>query len=305
MSNILVTGSINTDMVVRTQHIPRPGETILGNYFFITGGGKGANQAVAAARLGGTVQMIAKVGNDVFGDQALENLKKEGIDVSHVQKDGQQPSGVALIAVADSGENSIIVAPGANSALLKAEIDKAETAIANCDYVLLQLEIPLDIVERTVLLARKHKKKIILNPAPASFLNDEMLSLVDIIIPNQTETTFFTGIEVNNAEDAAWAVTWFHEKGIPTVIVTMADKGCFVSGISFKGLVPGHAVDTVVDTVAAGDTFCGALAVALSEGMHLENAARFANIAAALAVTKHGAQASIPKRKEVDKIFNA
>lgn len=305
MSKILITGSINTDMVVRTQHIPRPGETILGNYFFITGGGKGANQAVAAARLGGTVQMIAKVGTDVFGEQALENLAKENINVSHIAKDPFLPSGVALIAVADSGENSIIVASGANSALQSDEINKAESVIADCDYVLLQLEIPLNVVQRTVELAKKYQKKVILNPAPASFLNDEMLCNVDIIIPNQTETEFFTGIEVKNADDAAWAVTWFHEKGIPTVIITMADRGCFISDHAFKGMVAAHYVETIVDTVAAGDTFCGALAVALSEGMHIDVAARFANIAAALAVTKHGAQASIPVRKEVDEIFNA
>lgn len=303
MHKIVVVGSINTDMVVRTSHIPAPGETILGNSFFITGGGKGANQAVAVAKLCGHACMIGKVGNDVFGRQAIFNLQHENVDTNFIYSTDEQPSGVALIAVAGNGENSIIVAPGANATLYKEDILKAEEIIAQCDYVLLQLEIPVETVLATIGLAKKYNRKVILNPAPAAQLDDALLQQIDIIIPNQSETLLMTGIEVTNAEDASWAGTWFHEKGIATVIITLAERGCFISDKSFKGIVQAHKVETVVDTVAAGDTFCGALAVALSEGMYIKDAARFANIAAALSVTKNGAQASIPSRREVDAIF--
>lgn len=303
MHKIVVAGSINTDMVVRTAHIPAPGETILGTSFFITGGGKGANQAVAVAKLCGHAYMIGKVGNDVFGKQAILNLQYENVDTSFIYSTDEQPSGVALIAVAGSGENSIIVAPGANSALNKDDILKAEDVIAQCDYVLLQLEIPIETVFAAIEVAKKYNRKIILNPAPAAHLDDVLLQQVDIIIPNQSEALLMTGIEVSDIENASWTATWFHEKGIATVIITLAEQGCFISDKSFKGTVQGNKVENVVDTVAAGDTFCGALAVALSEGMHLKDAARFANIAAALSVTKNGAQASIPSREETDTIF--
>lgn len=303
MHKIVVVGSINTDMVVRTAHIPAPGETILGSSFFITGGGKGANQAVAVAKLCGHAYMIGKVGNDVFGKQAILNLQYENVDTNFVYSTDDHPSGVALIAVASSGENSIIVAPGANGALNKDDILKAEEIIAQCDCVLLQLEIPIETVLATIEVSKKYNRKVILNPAPAAQLDDTLLQQVDIIIPNQSETLLMTGIDVSNIEDATWAATWFHEKGIATVIITLAEQGCFISDKSFKGIVQGHTVEKVVDTVAAGDTFCGALAAALSEEMHLKDAARFANIAAALSVTKNGAHASIPSREETDAIF--
>jgi ribokinase len=303
ISKIVIVGSINTDMVVRTSHIPAPGETILGSSFFITGGGKGANQAVAVAKLGGHAYMVGKVGNDVFGEQAILNLQYANVDTNFVYTNMQQPSGVALIAVADNGENSIIVAPGANSTLNAKDIIQAEQAIAQCDYIMLQLEIPVDTVAATIELANKHHKKIILNPAPAALLDDNILEHVDIIIPNQSETLLMTGIKVNNSEDAGKAAEWFHQKRIATVIITLAEQGCYVSDTSFKGAVQAYKVDKVVDTVAAGDTFCGALAVALSEGVSLPQAARFANTAAALSVIKEGAQASIPLRAETDAIF--
>jgi ribokinase len=303
MNKIVVIGSINTDMVVQSAHIPAPGETILGSSFFITGGGKGANQAVAVAKLGGYAYMVGKVGSDVFGEQAILNLQHENVDTNFVHADPDHPSGVALIAVADNGENSIIVAPGANSALTEEDVMQAEQAIIQCDCIMFQLEIPLNTVAAAINLAKKHNKKVILNPAPAAMLNDKILQQVDIIIPNQSETFFMTAIEVNTVEDAEKAVVWFHDKGIETVIITLAEQGCYVSDTYFKGLVKGYKIDKVVDTVAAGDTFCGALAVALSEGRAIVDAARFANIAAALSVTKKGAQASIPLRTETDSIF--
>jgi ribokinase len=303
MNKIVVIGSINTDMVVHTAHIPAPGETILGSSFFITGGGKGANQAVAISKLGAHAYMVGKVGSDVFGEQAILNLQYENVDTNFVYADTQYPSGVALIAVADNGENSIIVAAGANSALTKEDVIHTEQAITQCDFVVLQLEIPLDTVVAAINLAKKHNKKVILNPAPAAVLDEEILHQVDFIIPNQSETFLMTGVEVNTIEDAEKAVAWYQNKGVATVVITLAEQGCFVSGPSFKGLVKGYKVDNVIDTVAAGDTFCGALAVALSEGKSLPDAARFANIAAALSVTKKGAQASIPLRVETDAIF--
>jgi ribokinase len=303
MNKIVVIGSINTDMVVHTAHIPAPGETILGSSFFITGGGKGANQAVAISKLGAHAYMVGKVGADVFGEQAILNLQYENVDTNFVYTDTQYPSGVALIAVADNGENSIIVASGANSALTKEDVIHTEQAITQCDFVVLQLEIPLDTVVAAINLAKKHNKKVILNPAPAAVLDEKILHQVDIIIPNQSETFLMTGVEVNTIADAEKAVAWYQNKGVATVIITLAEQGCYVSGTSFKGLVKGHKVDNVIDTIAAGDTFCGALAVALSESKPLADAARFANIAAALSVTKKGAQASIPLRAETDAIF--
>ncbi|HEY6977640.1 MAG TPA: ribokinase [Chitinophagaceae bacterium] len=303
MNKIVVIGSINTDMVVRTAHIPAPGETILGSSFFITGGGKGANQAVAIAKLGGHAYMVGKVGSDVFGEQAILNLQYENVDTNFVYTDAQHPSGVALIAVADNGENSIIVASGANSALTGDDVALAEQAIAQCDFVMLQLEIPIDTVAEAINLAKKLNKKVILNPAPAAALDDKILQQVDIIVPNQSETFLMTGIEVTAIGNAERAAAWFHNKGVNTVIITLAEQGCYVSGSSFKDIVKGYKVDKVIDTVAAGDTFCGALAVALSEGKTLADAARFANIAAALSVTKKGAQASIPLKAETDAIF--
>jgi ribokinase len=303
MHKIVVVGSINTDMVVRTDHIPAPGETLLGNSFFITGGGKGANQAVAVAKMKAHACMIGKVGNDVFGQQAILNLQHENVDTSYVYTDNTQPSGVALIAVADNGENSIIVAAGANSSLNRDDILKAEGIIADAECIVLQLEIPLDTVIVAIELAKKHRKKVVLNPAPAAILPAEILRQTDIIIPNQTEAALMTGTPVTDPGEAATAASWFHQQGIHTVLITLGEKGCYVSDPSFRGMIEGYAAGTVVDTVAAGDTFCGAVTVALAEGMPLAKAVRFANIAAGLSVTKNGAQTSIPSRDETDAIF--
>jgi len=299
MSKIVVIGSINTDMVVRSSTIPAPGQTLMGHSFRITGGGKGANQAVAAARLGADVSLIARIGSDAFGEMSIESFKKEKISTENIYTDSEAPSGVAIIVVDDKGENIIVVAPGANAILNEKDIQDAEDVIKKAGIILLQLEIPMRTVAEGIRLAKKHDRMVMLNPAPAASIPEEILHSVDIITPNQTEALTITGIAVNDAVTAQQACDLLHGMGILTVIITMGEQGAYISSDSYKGLVPGFNAGAVVDTVAAGDTFCGGLAIAVSEGKSLQQAVQFANAAAALSVTKAGAQASIPERSEV------
>ncbi len=297
-NNITVIGSSNTDMVVMTSHFPAPGETILGGEFFMNAGGKGANQAVAAARLGGNVSFIGKVGDDIFGEQARANIKKEGINVSALTTDADTPSGVAQIIVDEKGENSIVVAPGANLKLAPADIDRAESQLTNANIVLMQLEIPVDAIIHAAKKSKDSGAKVILNPAPAAELPDELFENLYAITPNESETELLTGIKVTDETTALTASKTFREKGVEIVVITMGAQGAFVYSDDFQGMVPGIEVQAV-DTTAAGDCFNGALAVALSEGMKIEEAIRFANKAASIAVTRRGAQASMPSRAEV------
>jgi ribokinase len=301
---IVVVGSTNTDMVIKASHLPQPGETILGGTFFMSAGGKGANQAVAAARLGGSVLFIAKTGYDIFGKQSIELFEKEGIDVSGIQRDHYQPSGLALITVDDNGENCIVVAPGANAALTREDIDEVKAKIENASLLLVQLETPIETVEYVASIARSEKIKIILNPAPAAKLDDELLKKISIITPNQKEAEMLTGIKVTDQASAKRATEVLHNKGIDTVIITMGVMGAFVFHEGKHSMIPGHKVE-VVDTTAAGDVFNGALVVALSEGKIMEDAVAFACKAAAISVTRLGAQASAPDRKEVEDFGNA
>jgi ribokinase len=275
----------------------------MGHSFITTGGGKGANQAVAAARLGGEVSLIAKIGADAFGEMAIENFKNEKINTTHISTDSDVPSGVAFIVVDDKGENIIVVAPGANSMLNEKNIRDADAVIGKADIVLLQLEIPMSTVAEGVRLAKKHNRMVMLNPAPATSIPDEILFSVDIITPNQTEALTLTGIAVNDTRTAQQACDVLHGKGVSTIIITMGEQGAYISSKNYKGLVAGFNAGETVDTVAAGDTFCGGLAIALAEGVNLEHAVQFANAAAALSVTKVGAQASIPTRKEVEALL--
>jgi len=300
-SSIVVVGSTNTDMVIKASHLPQPGETILGGTFFMSAGGKGANQAVAAARLGGSVLFIAKTGYDIFGKQSIELLEKEGIDISGIRRDHYQPSGVALITVDDKGENCIVVAPGANAALTVEDIDEVKEKIENASLLLIQLETPIETVEHVATIAASKKIKFILNPAPAAKLNDELLKKISIITPNQKETEMLTGIKVMDELSAKQAVNFLHNKGIETVIITMGAMGAFVFHENKYSMIPGHKVN-VVDTTAAGDVFNGALVVALSEGKPMEEAVTFACKAAAISVTRLGAQASAPDREEVESL---
>jgi len=298
MKRILVIGSSNTDMVIKTEKLPSPGETVLGGTFFMNPGGKGANQAVAAARLGGKVTFVTKVGNDLFGNQTIGVLKKEGIDTRNVVKDKDLPSGVALITVNVSGENNIVVAPGSNGNLLAEDIPANHFAPGSFKILLLQLEIPIMTVEYAALTAAENGIKVILNPAPAQKLHDYLLKHTWLITPDETEAGILTGIKVHNESSADNAATAFQKKGVKNVIITMGEKGAYVKSEEFTGMIPGIKVNAV-DTTAAGDVFNGALAVALAEGAGMKDAVVFANKAAAISVTRLGAQASTPYRNEI------
>lgn len=296
---IYVIGSSNTDMVVKTERLPRPGETILGGTFQTVPGGKGANQAVAAARLGGNVSFVACLGNDLFGQQALARFKNEGIDTRFVSFDSVAPSGVALINVDDTGENCIAVAPGSNSnldpLLLKSFVD----ALTNPALVLVQLEIPIATVEFIIKQCANKSVPLILNPAPAALVNNSLWPYLFAITPNESETEVLTGIKITNDASVTNAAKAFHDKGIRNVVITLGKRGAYWSNEIGAGFV-GAAVVNAVDSTAAGDCFSGALAVALAEGKALPEAVSFACKAATLSVTRMGAQTSMPYRKEVD-----
>ena len=301
---ILVLGSSNTDMIIRLDHIPRPGETILGGEFITAAGGKGANQAVGAARAGGDVTFIARVGRDMFGDQAIAGFVRDGINVEHVFRDASSPSGVALIFVAKDGENSIAVASGANGRLSPADVKKAKAAFAKATVLVMQLETPLETVQAAAELAAKAGVRVILNPAPARPLPDALLQRVSVLTPNESEAELLTGIKVDGEAAAARAADKLRARGVQTVILTLGARGAFVATAASRQIVPGFRVEAV-DTTAAGDIFNGALAVALGEGQALLDAVRLANAAAALSVTRLGAQPSAPKRREIEKLLRS
>jgi len=286
-------------MVIKTTHLPHPGETILGGDFFMNAGGKGANQAVAAARLGGNVTFFTKVGDDIFGEQARALFEKESIDTSYVLTDKNSPSGVALITVDNKGENCIVVAPGANNALSASDLQLRSSVIENASLIIVQLEIPLETVEYISNLASTAGVKLVLNPAPACKLSDELLSQIDIITPNQKEAEMLTGITVNDNESAKVAARALSKKGIKSVIITLGSSGAVLYHENVFSNVEAPVVEPV-DTTAAGDVFNGALVVALSEGMGMHSAVQFACKAAAISVTRLGAQASAPYRKEIE-----
>jgi len=295
---IVVIGSSNTDMVVRSRRLPSPGETVLGGQFIMNPGGKGANQAVAAARLGGNITFITRIGDDVFGKEALKGLRSHGIDTDFTGIDKNSPSGVALIMVDDQGENCISVALGANAAMQKADIDNAGEVIGHASFVLIQLEIPGEVVKHAIDLAGQKGVRVILNPAPAQPLSNDVLSALYIITPNETEAEMMTGIEVKNEKTARNAAKVLKAKGVNIVVITMGAQGAYVLSNKEDQMIACPSV-TAVDTTAAGDTFNGALVVGLSEEMSLVDAIEFANKAAAYSVTKMGAQASAPSRNDL------
>jgi len=300
MKEILVIGSSNTDMVIKTAKLPGPGETILGGKFLLTPGGKGANQAVAATRLGGKVTFVMKRGNDLFGNQTVGLLMREGIDTEYVIKDNDLPSGVALITVDSEGENSIVVASGANNNLMPENIPEELFDNKRFGILLLQLEIPLQTVEHCARKAKKCGIHVILNPAPAQPLSDEFLKNIDLVTPNEIEAEALSGMEINDHKSAEIAAKLIQDRGVKNVIITLGHRGAYVLSSIFTGLVPGIKVDAV-DTTGAGDVFNGALAVGLlQEGMDAKKAVEFANRAAAKSVMKMGAQASAPFRNELD-----
>lgn len=301
MKTILVIGSLNTDMVIQTEKIPLVGETILGGNFFMNTGGKGANQAVAASRLGAKVSFIGKVGDDIFGRKSIQSLKEEGIEVTHVGIVPGVSSGVAMITVDKKGENAIVVAPGANYKLNTDDIENASGLFYTHDFILLQLEIPMETVEYIVSKANKLDKKVILNPAPAYNLDERILKGLYIITPNETEAEALTGIKIGDEATAKAAAKSLMDKGVETVIITLGEKGALVMRKDVCEIIPSPRVKAV-DTTAAGDTFNGALAVALSEGKDIVTAITFACRAASISVIREGAQISMPYRNELDSI---
>ncbi|MGI8582210.1 MAG: ribokinase [Chitinophagaceae bacterium] len=300
---IVVIGSSNTDMVIKAERFPLPGETLLGGTFFMNPGGKGANQAVAAARLGGEVVFIARVGTDIFGSQALQQFNSEGINTQYIVEDPNNPSGVALITVDAKGENTIVVASGANNALSISDINNAEAAIHDADILLIQLEIPIEVVEQVTGIGKTKNLKVILNPAPAMPLNEKVFRGLYLITPNETEAEILTGISITDNPGIEEAAKILKAKGVQNVIITLGKEGAYVLTDTINSYVPAPKVVSI-DSTAAGDVFNGALAVSISEGKELMDAVVFASKAAAISVTKLGAQASAPFREEVEKMVN-
>jgi ribokinase len=292
------------DLVVRAAHMPIPGETILGSDFRTIPGGKGANQAVAAARLGAEVTMVGRVGVDTFGQTLLHDLISEGIDVSYLAMDDRASSGVAMITVDNQGQNSIVVAPGANHNLTPAEIYHAFSRINEVDIVILQLEIPLDCVETAAILSHQRGARTILNPAPAQPLPTGLLSSIDILIPNESETGLLTGLPVHEISQVESAGQKLFDQGAHCVVITMGNRGVWVMPDKRQNGIhlPAHSVE-VIDTTAAGDAFVAGLAVGLGEDLPLMEAVKLGNAAGALTVTRLGAQPSLPTRAEVNEFL--
>jgi ribokinase len=297
-AKVVVLGSTNTDMVIKAGYLPKPGETILGGTFFMNPGGKGANQAVAAARLGGSVLFISKIGDDVFGKQNKELFEKEGIDTSYVFSDPSQPSGVALITVDSKAENCIVVASGANATLSPADVANAAAEIENAGILLTQLETPVDTIVYAAELAAAKNVKVILNPAPACPIPKSLLKSLYMITPNRIEAEMLTGIKVDDIASAKLAAEALHAEGVKIVIITLGSQGALALIDKEFHFVDAEKV-VPVDTTAAGDVFNGALAVAIAEGQSVLEGIKFACKAAAISVTRLGAQASAPYKKEV------
>lgn len=300
-NRILVIGSSNTDMTVRSATLPKPGETVLGGDFRMGPGGKGANQAVAARLLGGEVTFVCKLGRDMFGEGASKHYESCGLDTSKILW-SDKPSGVALITVDSKAENSIVVASGANADMTVTDIDSVADIIKSSGILLLQLEIPMNAVVHAAEIAYNAGVQVVLNPAPAAVLPAELLKCVSILIPNETEASAISGIDINNFETAAAAAERLKGMGVREVIITMGSRGSVVCDGDCT-FVPAVKVNAV-DTTAAGDTFCGGVCVALSEGKDLLEAVKFATAASSIAVQRPGAQDSIPHRCEVDKLLN-
>jgi ribokinase len=302
-ATIAVVGSSNMDLVVKSKRIPVTGETILGGDFIMVPGGKGANQAVAAAKLGAEVFFIAKLGDDIFGLQSLNNFKKEGVNTKYVLQTQEAPSGVALIMVDDEGNNLIVVAPGANHKLSPEDVKEAESDIASSGALVAQLEVPIETIEFAAGLANKSDVPFILDPAPAQELSPELLGMVDVLTPNETEAQILTGIEVKDQSSAEAAAKKLLEFGIKTVILTMGASGYLLADKEGAEFVGARKV-TAADSTAAGDAFTGSLAVGLAKGQTPAEAAMFANNVAAVSVTRMGAQPSMPTVEEIDRFIH-
>jgi ribokinase len=299
---IAVLGSSNTDMIVKLRSLPKPGETVIGGTFSMAAGGKGANQAVAAARAGGNVTFISRVGDDSFGRASMENFLREGLEISHVGVDPQIASGIALILVDQAGENSIGVASGANAEISSDDIKRALSVIASSDIFLTQLEIPLSTVETAITGAHHSGVPVVLNPAPAQHLRPEVLSKVSVLTPNESEVEHLTRVIIRDESSTMQAAKHLLASGVRSVVITLGARGSYIADDKRSEFIPAFSVQAV-DTTAAGDVFNGALAVALAEKADLREAVKFASAAAALSVTKLGAQPSAPHRAEIEKFM--
>lgn len=298
MNKIIIIGSSNTDLVIKLKRLPLPGETLFGDMFFMNPGGKGANQAVAAARLGGNIFFIGKIGADMFGGKAINTLRDENINIDYIVNDPVNPSGVAFILIDEFGENSIVVMPGSNFSLSTSDISEKVLDLNSSDLLLMQLEIPLETVCYAAEKAKNTGAKVILNPAPAAQLPDDLLNNLFLITPNETEAEYLTGVKVTDLASAEKSALIFKEKGVQNIIITLGASGAYVLSDSVSRIIPASPVKAL-DTTAAGDVFNGALVVGLSEGMDLIHATDFANKAAAISVTRLGAQSSAPFRTEI------
>lgn len=300
-NKIVVIGSTNNDLVIQTPYFPLPGETIIGAGFKSFTGGKGANQAVAAKRLGGNVELITRVGNDAYGNESINNFINEGLSLKHILFDKEHPTGLAIIIVDGKGQNSIVVSPGANDYLNIKNIEDSLDVIKSSSFILMQFEIPLSTVERVLNIAAKFKKKVVFNPAPAIKLNRSIFPMIYLITPNETEASVLTNIEVHNIDTATKAADLLLDWGVENVAITLGDKGVlFKNKLQFFHVAANKV--KVVDTTAAGDIFNGALAVALTEGKSWKSAIYFANHAASISVGRIGAQKSAPYRSEIKAI---
>jgi ribokinase len=298
MNKVTVVGSFMYDLVATAPRRPKTGETLIGDSFGMFLGGKGANQAIAASRAGAIVSMVGRLGNDLFGDQFLEKFSEEGINTDFVIQDTENGTGVGMPLIDASGDNSIVIIPQANMALSFENIDQAESSIADSDVLVLQCEVPMEANQRAAEIANKTDTLVILNPAPACEIPDALLSLVDIITPNESETEILTGMPTETDNQAIEAAHLLLSKGIETVILTLGSRGSFLLTKKMEKLIPAYSVE-VVDTTAAGDAFCGALAASLAHGINIEKSVKIANAAGALAVTKLGAEPSLPSREEI------
>lgn len=301
-AQIVVAGSLNMDLVVGIEHRPKQGETVLGSNFFMNSGGKGANQAVAASKLGARVSMIGKVGTDVFAGHLLANLEQTGVDCQAIEKVADVSTGVAFVMIDREGDNSIIVAPGANHRLTPEDIRRRESLIKEAKLLMVQLEIPLDTVFEAVSIARKHQVPVLLDPAPALPVSDELLAMVDYIVPNESEIARLTGIEVHDQVTAKWAAVELLRKGVSTVIVKLGAKGVVVVNANRTFHVESYKVQAV-DSTGAGDAFAGAMGAAIVSGKDIWTAAKFASAIGAITVTRRGAQVSMPTLEEAEQFI--
>jgi len=303
MNKVTVVGSFMYDLVATASRRPKTGETLIGDSFGMFLGGKGANQAIAASRAGASVTMVGRLGNDLFGNQFLEKFSEEGIKTDFVIQDTENGTGVGMPLIDASGDNSIVIIPQANMALTVENIDKAESVIADSDVLILQCEVPMEANKRAAEIANKNDTLVILNPAPARKIPDTLLSLVDIITPNESEAEILTDMPTETNSQAMEAAHHLLSKGVETVILTLGSRGSLLLTEKMEKRIPAYSVD-VIDTTAAGDAFCGALAAILSNGSIIEEAIKIANAAGALAVTKLGAEPSLPTKKDIDQLIN-